>query len=229
MNSESDEITKEKWRDLLASGRPQIYPSECVIRWVFGNFPRANAGKTTILDLGSGSGRHSIFMAKNGYNVIASDIAQDALTDIEKIAKADGLKISYDHAPAEAQNTKDNSIDGLVSFGVLYYLSMENMQKAAAEIHRMLKPGGKAFIMMKNSNDIRTKIGKKLNENSYLIDTSDEANSWHSEHGMCLTLLDKNAIKNLFEDFSTVTIDEEQYTTQGGEVVEASWHIYLVK
>ena len=229
MNKGNDELTKAKWQDLHKFGPPQQYPSECVIRWVFSSFPRAGAGETTILDLGAGSGRHSVFMARNGYQVIASDSAKGPLDDLKIIAEEEGLEIKYDHAPAEAQNTPSNSVDGVISFGVLYYLSLESMKTAVAEIYRVLKPGGQVFIMMKNSNDIRTKIAKKIDDYTYLIDKSNEDNSWHNERGMCLTLLPKQQIENIFKSFSKVTIDEETYTTHGGEVVECSWHLYLVK
>ena len=44
------------------------------------------------MDLGCGTGRHTIFLAKNDFNVIASDISETGLKTTENKANKLGLK-----------------------------------------------------------------------------------------------------------------------------------------
>lgn len=228
MHDDFDTITKAKWAEMHSKARKQIYPSEDVIRWVFGQFPRQNAAQYKILDCGAGTGRHALFMAENGYQVTASDSAKSALKLLESdCAKFKNLKLL--HAPAEKQQDPDESYDGILCYGVLYYLSLDKMTKAIDEIYRLLKKGGQAFIMIKNDQDIRAQKGDKGDDFSYVINQSNGGDSWHSENGMALTLLPEIKITELFSKFSECTIDQSHYSSRGGEVVEASSLIFVTK
>ncbi len=54
----------------------------------------------TILDLGAGQGRDSVFLAKRGYNVIALDSSKVGLDQLQERVEADNLPIEIVHADA---------------------------------------------------------------------------------------------------------------------------------
>lgn len=53
-----------------------------------------------ILDVGCGTGRHSLEMARRGYNITGIDIADKMLDEARKIAKAEGLSVEFIQADA---------------------------------------------------------------------------------------------------------------------------------
>lgn len=58
---------KEKWDELHAE-RKLHYPNEDVVRFVMRNW-QANKEGLIALDLGCGSGRHLVYLAKEGFRV----------------------------------------------------------------------------------------------------------------------------------------------------------------
>ncbi|MCA1910242.1 MAG: class I SAM-dependent methyltransferase [Magnetospirillum sp.] len=102
-----------------------------------------------VLEIGPGAGGHSALMAYHGAVVTALDITYDR-------AKATGGKFALmgDLAPncaavqGDAENLPfdDDSFDIVYSNGVLHHTP--DTEKAIAEVHRVLKPGGQAVIML---------------------------------------------------------------------------------
>ena len=100
-----------------------------------------------ILDLGCGSGRHSVQLAKRGFSAFGADIS---LT---------GLRLSNDWAhqemvdlPLANVDFRDglpfatSTFDGLFSTQVIHHARLHEIRTAIREIHRILKPGALAFI-----------------------------------------------------------------------------------
>ena len=74
---EDPNIVKNKWDDLHEQKRfCPVYPNDRVVAWTFRNFTKESASQYRLLDLGCGAGRHAIFFASEGYNVVACDFSQ---------------------------------------------------------------------------------------------------------------------------------------------------------
>ncbi|NOZ42486.1 MAG: class I SAM-dependent methyltransferase [Alphaproteobacteria bacterium] len=222
--------TEDKWEHLYRHdlGTPR-YPNGNVVRWLFGNFPRSRAADFQLLDLGCGTGRHAIMMAQEGYQVSATDYAQTALDQAATWAGNSGVKVNFIPAPAEKQPFPDQSFDGILSYAVLYYLSLEKMQLAFREIHRLLKTGGSAFVMIKNQRDVRASKGREIAPHQILIDQTDDAMPWNNEQGMQLTLLPRAKLSEICQGFSGVMIDEMTTTLENGSYLEAAWLVHLTR
>ena len=229
--SDAHEIdTAARWNELhtVPHFSPR-YPSELVIRWTFRNFPRDRAAEFRLLDVGAGAGRHAALWAREGYAATAVDVSPIAMSQVRKWARQERLAIAAEVAPADALVFADNSFDGVLSFGVLYYLRYARMRRAIAEIRRVLKPGGKAFVMVKSDADSRCRGAERVDRWSYRIGMPDGGASWGSETGMVLTLLGKDALQQCFADFSELTIDRSSITSGNGRFVEDEWLVQLKK
>jgi ubiquinone/menaquinone biosynthesis C-methylase UbiE len=100
-----------------------------------------------VLEIGVGMGTDLIQYAKNGAKVSGIDLTEDAITKTRQHFITKGLKFEHlQTADAENLPFKDNSFDLVYSFGVLHHTP--NTDKAIEEIHRVLKPGGKAIVML---------------------------------------------------------------------------------
>jgi len=215
------------WNELFSKpGFAPRYPSEAVIRWTFRNFPRAAASHTRLLDLGSGTGRHALFFAREGYQTTAVDFSPVAIKELQSAAKRNGLVIDGHVAAADDLPFPDNTFDGVLAFGVLYYLPPEAMRKAVTELHRVLKPGGRAFVMIKSNRDSRVTFAKKMNGHQYHLTATREEITWPAEVGMTLTLLDRRSVRSYFSGFKTLSIDRSTVTHLNGRLIDDEWLIF---
>lgn len=226
----SDNKTEEQWDTLYRQGlgAPR-YPNSYVVRWMFAHFPRRKAADFHLLDMGTGMGRHAMLMAKEGYHVTGTDISATSLDQATQWAKADGLTVTFRQASADNQPFPDQSFDGILSYGVLYYLSFDKFSLAVKEIHRLLKPGGSAFVMVKSDRDVRKTKSEMIAPHHYKIMVKDEGMPWNNEVGMGLTLLPKSEIIKCFKGFSEITIEEVTSTLEGGKYLESAWLVYVRK
>lgn len=106
------------------------------------------AGGERILDLACGFGRHSLELARRGYEVVGIDITSDFIEDAKSIARKENLDVSFlccDIRDIEHENCFDvvlNMADGAIG----YFESDEENLKAFRVISNALKPSGKSII-----------------------------------------------------------------------------------
>lgn len=109
--------------------------------------PNALAGRR-ILEIGSGAGAHSCLFKRTGADIVAVDITPSrAAATAHKLtlARGPGPARAY-QADAEALPFRDGTFDVVYSNGVLHH--SEDTGRCIAEVHRVLKPGGRAVIML---------------------------------------------------------------------------------
>ena len=94
-----------------------------------------------VLDVAAGNGNVSLAAARRWCDVVSTDYVASLLERGRKRAEAEGLPLLFREADAEALPFEDQSFDVVVStFGVMF---TPNQEQAAAELMRVLKPGGK--------------------------------------------------------------------------------------
>lgn len=98
----------------------------------------------SVLDIGCGSGQSAIPAARLGHKVVGIDIAENLIDIANDRAKLEGLDAQFDVGDAENLPYDDNSFDVVISMiGAMF---APNPEKVAAEMARVLKPGGKLYM-----------------------------------------------------------------------------------
>lgn len=108
--------------------------------------PRAGE---TILDIGCGSGALDRMLARRfgaANPITATDVNPFLLREAGALAEAEGLMIDFRDANAEALPFPDSSFDCICSVTVLEECDAD---KALREIRRVLRPGGRAGIIVR--------------------------------------------------------------------------------
>ena len=104
-------------------------------------------GCTRILDLGCGNGRHVLALAKEGFRAVGLDAALTGLN----LAQAWLVDEGFEGALVLGDMTRSlpfptEWFDGLMATQVIHHALLEDIRGVIAEIHRVLKPGGLAFV-----------------------------------------------------------------------------------
>ncbi|MBN1764938.1 MAG: methyltransferase domain-containing protein [Sedimentisphaerales bacterium] len=97
-----------------------------------------------ILDLGCGAGETSVFFAGQGAQVTALDISEQMIDVTRRLAERHHVKLNARVMMAEDMDLPDNHFDFVFGNGVLHHV---NRTHAYREIHRVLKPDGKAIFI----------------------------------------------------------------------------------
>lgn len=94
-----------------------------------------------VLDVAAGNGNATLAAARRGCKVTSTDYVPALLERGAERARAEGLKVEFRTADAEALPFKDGSFDCVLStFGVMF---SPDQSKAAAELLRVCRPGGR--------------------------------------------------------------------------------------
>lgn len=103
-----------------------------------------------ILDLGCGSGRHTVYFAKRGFDVYGIDIASEGIKITREWLKRENLKANlkvgniYRGLPYE-----NDSFDAIVSIQVIHHARIKTIRKTIKEMKRVLRLKGLIFITVR--------------------------------------------------------------------------------
>lgn len=97
----------------------------------------------SVLEIGCGNGRDSIFFARAGFKVTAIDVAPSAIKLAKENAKEAEVSIDFKEANAEELPFKDGEFESMFSLSVLHATRLE---KSLSEVNRVLEKDGLAFI-----------------------------------------------------------------------------------
>lgn len=95
-----------------------------------------------VLDFGAGTGRISLALAKNGHKVLATDLSETSLTNLQNEASNQGI------SGIDVTTTlPDEPVAGVTGADVLHHVDMNDIVPQLAAV---TKPGGKAVFSEPN-------------------------------------------------------------------------------
>jgi SAM-dependent methyltransferase len=104
-------------------------------------------GASTILDLGSGTGRHVVYLAGHNFDVCGLDCSREGLEATRLWLAGEGLEADLrPQSMTERFPYEDGFFDAVVSVQVIHHADLATIRGIVAEIGRVLKPGGFLFV-----------------------------------------------------------------------------------
>lgn len=121
-----------------------------------------------VLDLGCGTGRNAIYMAKLGLDITASDISDKGLEITKKKSKRLGLDIKTVKHDIRTIPYKDDTFDAILCTWVSGHGNDEDMKSHAKEMLRVVKPNGMIFVDYPSKLDKRYGVGIEIEKDTFL-------------------------------------------------------------
>lgn len=131
-----------------------------------------------------------------------------------------GANVHLIHGSATDIPLADNSLDAVISIGCLHHIP--RIDRAVAEIHRVLKPGGIVKCMVYNRHSYRYKVyipvQRRLGRRWRGKSTQECVNEMYDGVGNPYgTVYSKGEITRLFRGFDIVSFEQQNFV--GGELV----------
>ena len=114
----------------------------------------------SVLEIGCGLGTDGAQFAKAGAHYTGVDLTEAAIDLARRRFKISGLPGEFRVADAENLDFADNTFDRVYSHGVLHHTP--DTARAVAEIHRVLKPGGRAIVMLYHRGSYNYRVGIRV-------------------------------------------------------------------
>jgi len=99
-----------------------------------------------ILEVGSGVGTESVFLAVREMKVTGVDVSSAAVEIASKLAAIYGVEVDFRQGDALKLDLPDQTFDFVCDQGVFHHLRDEERPVYSAEMARVLKPGGSLLL-----------------------------------------------------------------------------------
>lgn len=138
-------MTPNAWDNIFSEhGRVFTEPHEDIAR--ISELLRG-LGAERVLDLGSGTGRHVVHLARLGFSVYGLDESPEATRLAREWLASEGLgadlqvRSMFDPFPYA-----DGLFDAVISVQVIHHARLAQIRRLVREVNRVLQPGGLVFV-----------------------------------------------------------------------------------
>ncbi len=94
------------------------------------------------LDLGCGEGRHTLFLARRGWEVTGLDLEPLALEKARKAARRAGVRAAFAAGDALRLELPAGRFDLVLDYGCFHHVVTSDWARYRREVRRVLAPGG---------------------------------------------------------------------------------------
>jgi SAM-dependent methyltransferase len=157
-----------------------------------------------VLDLGFGSGRHTVFLASQGFEVYGTDLSETGLEMTNKWLSKENLTASLSLASCYERFPFENDFfDAVVSTRVIYHNYHDKVLYCISEIERVLRQKGLLYALVPDQRyKDRDLILKKVEDHTFIPQNGDEVGVPH-------VIYDE---KLLYSDFKNFEILDLKYS-----------------
>lgn len=158
-------------------------------------------GCRRIVDLGCGSGRHTVFLAQRGFGLLGVDNSPMGLGLTRGWLKHEGLTAGLVQADMRRPLPLcAGGFDGLLSTQVIHHAQLDTVRATAREISRILRPGGVLFVSVPGELD--------PDETFVQIEPATFVPTSGPEKGLPHHIFTPEELRSIFPDFSVVELDQ---------------------
>ena len=181
-----------RWYEVSPAFRPVIEFSDHL----------KGVGGRTVLDFGCGAGRHSIYLARQGFRVVGFDISLFALRKLGTRLKAESVEnVEIVNSEMSKLPFADGVFDAVISTNVLHHTLAAGIEQTVEEVHRVMNTGAEGFLMTLSEHDYKNGTGRLLEPGTYILTEGDEQGIVHH--------FSEEELLSHFGRFGIISVQEE--------------------
>ena len=120
-----------------------------------------------IWDVGCGAGRHTVFFARNGFDIHATDISENAIKLTTSWLAKENTSARLKVADITDTPWKDVRFHGILSWNVLQHMTSNEFAKRIEILKDALIPRGFILLSLISSKAQDCGMGEEIEKNSY--------------------------------------------------------------
>jgi len=195
-----------KWNEILKRG--EYSPEEPdKLAMQFTKLLR-NKHAQRVLDLGCGTGRHTVYLAKQGFETHGIDISETGLRKTRNKLQKEKLDASLVKCDMKALPYIPHCFDAVMSLYTIYHNTKQGIRKAIEEIHRTLTKTGLTLLNFHTKRSSKHGKGTKMEEDTFVQEDG-------PEKGIIHHFVDENEIHQLLKGFKILKLQLEEHETEG--------------
>ncbi len=178
--------------------------------------------KGTALDLGCGVGNESLFLARNGFKVIAIDTKEQVIQNLSKTAQEENLNLSAQREDIQNFNFKENKYSMVLALHSLCFLQKSKAFSIIERIKESTLKDGIIVISLFTPNDA---MFYKLKETSQEI----EKGSFQKKDGGFFSFFTPEELKSGFNEWNILACEENEVKDKGHQGYPDPHSHYIVQ
>jgi SAM-dependent methyltransferase len=135
------------------AGFARSLPNDVLMRFAEGELVRHEGGR--VLDLGCGAGRNAVPLARQGWDVVGTDLSWPMLAAAAERAREEGVadRVHLILGPMDRIAARDRTFDLVIAHGIWNLArSAAEFRQAVAEAARVARPGAALFVFTFSRN-----------------------------------------------------------------------------
>ncbi len=122
----------------------------------------------TLLDIGCGDGKDSLYFTTKGFKVTSIDFSESGIRELDKLIAEKNIKnIKTIQKDIRKVNFPENSFDVIYAHLSLHYFDDKSTTQLFNKLSKILKKDGRIFIKCKSVEDALYKQGAKIEKDMY--------------------------------------------------------------
>ena len=163
-----------------------------------------------VLDLGSGPGRHTVFLAEIGFQVTALDVSETALRILDRHVRKNGFSnVTIVKHDLQKLPFLDEYFDAIVSTDVIHHGLGSEIKVALGEIRRVLRKKGYCILIVLSDKDLRLGSGRQLEPGTWRFTQGEEKGITHH-------FFREEELRSYLKDFEIKSLKEDLFAVEKG-------------
>ncbi len=159
--------------------------------------------KIKIWDVGCGTGRHTVYLARLGFDVYASDNSPKALEKTQAALTVEHLKATMAAADMEELPFQGVTFHAIILWNVVQHADIAKITRVLTNLKSTILPKGLFLLSVKSTKAEEVGKGQRIEENTYVLTEGIETGVPHH-------YFSKDELEHLFAPFQVIHLVEGQ-------------------
>jgi len=178
-----------------------------------------------ICDLGCGTGRNLVPLARNGFETHCIDFSAEGLRQSSRRAEDAVLEFGLVRGDMKEIPHVSSSFDAVICIYAIYHGTLRDIEVTVSEIYRVLRVGGLAYVTFQTLRSHKYGQGRGIEANTFVQDFDCDC---PLESGIPHHFSSEDEVRQIMKAFSVIKLELEEFKTDDG-VMHSHWQVLVEK